>query len=667
MKKVADQGREDNSSSGNRRAALMPANSCEPEEKDSFSDKGDATIMFETIKTPERKKSGTPQKKSVLKPVLIAAAAVLVVGGIVFAVIKFSKSSEKPFEMPFSPQIEVTMADGTSQSINANVAYAELMTDKFYQGTVIDGVDVGGMTKDEAYNAVMEELPEEPVKINVKLLLADKKLVPDFKDVTVEYNTREIIDAAYENFRPANDSDLPKLTECYNGMQQLRNENQVYDSTYTIQINNVREVVEKVLNIYKDEYSTVKNASIVEFDSDSHEFIIDKEKAGYAIDVDATVKAVEDLFASGVYEGTVTVPTVITEPEVTEEMINETFGLIGSEFTTTTNEDNRNTNIRQACDNINGTILEPGEVFSFNGVVGKRTYDSGFTSATVIAGGEYKQDLGGGICQVSSTLYNAALKSDLKIIERHPHAWPSSYISPGLDATVDWPSLDLKFENDTDYQIIIVTWWDPDDLSCNAEIYGKKLPDGKTIDTKAEIVSTSSPGDTEYVTDKSMAVGQTSELRPAHQGVSARAYKVWYDADGEEISRDYYNSSYYNAYARRVAVGVLNSDGTIASIDYSTGEIIEAEPSVTPSPSPSVSPTPGAATPTTAPATPTPEPATPTPEPATPTPEPATPTPEPATPTPEPEPDTPTPEPDPGQDPVEPDPPAQDQTDTPPQ
>ena len=654
MKKTADQAHESSSPSGNRRAALMPVNSTDPFEKDSLTEEDDDLSATVIRKTPEHRKSG---KKNILKPVLIAVAGVVVVAGVVLVVMKMNKSPEQPFNTPFSPQIEVTMADGTSQSINANVAYAELMTDKFYQGTVIDGIDVGGMTKDEAYNAVMEELPEEPVKIKIQLNLADKKLIPDFKNVTVDYNTRDIIDEAYANFRPVNDSDLSQLAECYNGMQHLKKENQVFDSSYTIQINGVREVVEKVLNIYKDEYSTVKNASIVEFDSDSHAFVIDKEKTGYAIDVDATVKAVEDLFASGVYEGIVTVPTVITEPEITEEMINETFGLIGSEFTTTTNEDNRNTNIRQACDNINGTILEPGEVFSFNEVVGKRTYDAGFTSATVIAGGEYKQDLGGGICQVSSTLYNAVLKSDLKIIERHPHAWPSSYISPGLDATVDWPSLDLKFENDSDYQIIIVTWWDPDDLSCNAEIYGKKFADGVTIDTKAEIVSSWAPGSTEYVEDETMSVGSTSELRPAHQGVSARAYKVWYDADGNEISRDYYNSSYYNAYARRVAVGVLKPDGTYASIDPDTGEIIDAEPS--PSPSPSITPTPGGATPTTAPATPTPATVTPTPEPASPTPEP-TPTPEVATPTPEPEPepDTPTPEP-------EPDPPAQDQTDTP--
>ena len=297
-------------------------------------------------------------------------------------------------------------------------------------------------------------------------------------------------------------------------------------------------------------------------------------------------------------------------------MINENFGLVGSEWTVTDGNSNRNNNISQACDNINGTILEPGEVFSFNEVVGQRTYENGFLTATVIAGGQYEQGLGGGICQVSTTLYNAALKTDLEIVERHSHAWPSDYISPGLDATVDWPALDLKFKNDTDYQIVILAWWDPSDYTCNAEIYGRKLPEGKSIETRSEIVSRTPAGDTEYVADPSLSVGETKTLRNSHDGITAYAYKVWSDADGNEIDRVYYNSTYYNSYGARIAVGTLKPDGTYASIDTSTGEYLE--PINTPEP------TPDTTTPEPTPDTPTPEPTadTPTPPPDTTTPPP---------------------------------------------
>ena len=167
------------------------------------------------------------------------------------------------------------------------------------------------------------------------------------------------------------------------------------------------------------------------------------------------------------------------------------------------------------------------------------------------------------------------------------------------------------------------------------------MPDGKSIDTYAEIVSTTSAGPDEYVEDKELPIGETKTLRAAHQGITANAYKIWYDADGNEISRDFYNSTYYNAYGRRIAVGVLKPDGTYASIDKN-GEYTEPLPSMTPSPTPSPSPTP-ADKPTTAPENPTPAADTPTPAGDTPTPVPDTPTPEPVEDTPTPVPDTPTP------------------------
>ena len=585
-------------------------------------------------------KSGKKNQSGII---IAAVAAVILIAGVIAACIYYFKTPTL-----FDSKIDVTMADGSVQSIKADAAYAELTTDKFFSGTVIDGIDVGGMTVDEAYSAVTKTLPEVPLNIDVKLDLEGKKLVLDFSDAKFEYNTRQVLDEAFNKYRPASDSDLTQLAECYSNMQRLKNEPQVYETAYTVQIEGITERVNKVLDPYLAEYATVKNASIVEFDTDTCTFVVDKEKEGYAIDVDATAKAVKALFDSKTYEGTVTVPTVKKMPEITEAMINENFGLAGSEYTITSGNNNRNNNIRQACDNMNGTILEPGEVFSFNQVVGQRTTENGFKEATVILGGQYEQGLGGGICQVSTTLYNAVLKANLKIVERHSHAWPSDYISTGLDATVDWPSLDFKFENDTEYQVVVVAWWDSSDNTCHAEIYGKKLPDGKSIDTYAEIVSTTSAGPDEYVEDKELPVGETKTLRAAHQGITANAYKIWYDADGNEISRDFYNSTYYNAYGRRIAVGVLKPDGTYASIDKN-GEYTEPLPSLTPSPSPSPSPSPTPAdNPTTAPENPTPAADTPTPAADTPTPVPDTPTPEPVEDTPTPVPDTPAP--------VEPDP-----------
>ena len=587
----------------------LPARS---QSRSASATKKPASKSVNSDKKPVKSSSKRPaaKKKNAAVPVIASVAALAAVAGIAVAVMYFQNPQDNPIEKVFDAQIEVVMADGTTQTMNANAAYAELATDKLYPGIVIDGVDVGGMTKQEAYDAVMKVLPQDPVTVDVKLDLVGKILKPEFKDITIEYNTAEIIDEAFAKYRPDNKTDLNSLIECYNEVQKLQNEKETYESTYTVKINNVREVVSNVLGGYVAEYAEVKDAVITGFDTETCEFQIEKEKKGYDINIDGTAKAVEDLFASGKYTGTITVPTTVKEPALTEEMIKNDFGLVGSEWTVTDGNDNRNNNISQACANINGKILEPGEVFSFNETVGQRTYDNGFLPATVISGGEYKQDLGGGICQVSTTLYNAVLMTDLEIVERHSHAWPSDYIACGLDATVDWPALDFKFRNDSDYQIVIVTWWDPSDSTCNAQIYGHKLPDGKTINTRGEIVSATPAGETEYIADPELPVGQTRTLRNAHQGITAYAYKVWYDAEGNEISKEFYNSSYYAAYGARIAVGVLRSDGSIATLDYSTGEVIDPNPPTpTPVPGPTVPPTP-TPTPDQLPATPDPGAAT---------------------------------------------------------
>ena len=539
--------------------------------KKSNSDSYDYSGKSKTGKTKSK-------KKNIAGPIIAVIAAILLIAGGALAALYYYGY--------FDEKVDVTLADGTVQTMTVEEAYAELSTDKFYAGTVINGIDVGGMTMDEAFNAVSTNMPEIPLVINITLDLEGKKLSPNFNEVSFEYNTKEILEEAYSKYRLADSSDLNQLVECFNGVQQLKNNPMTYETAYTVHIDGVQDVVRKVLSPYLSDYALVKNATIVDFDTESRTYVIDKEKEGYIIDVDTTAKSVKALFDSKTYVAVVKVPTEKREPEITEAMIKENFGLIGECSTKTSANNNRNNNIRQACENMNGTILEPGEVFSFNETVGQRTTENGFKEATVIMGGQYEQGLGGGICQVSTTLYNAVLKADLEVVKRSAHAWPSDYIQTGLDATVDWPAIDFQFKNDTDYQVVVLAWWDSSDSTCNAEIYGKKLPDGKYIELYAEITSMTSAGDEEYVEDRELEMGKTKTIREAHQGITANAYKIWYNADGEEIDRVYYNTTYYAAYGKRVAVGVLKPDGTYATFNKETGEYNEPVPTTTNTPTP---------------------------------------------------------------------------------
>ena len=587
--------------------------------------------------SPRKKGSSKSSKKNFKGMIIAAAAAVLLLAGAIGLAVYYISTIEERYE--------VTLSDGSVKKITAEDAYAELMTDKFYSGIIIDGVDVGGMTYEEAFNAVSAKIPVKPVAIDVKLNLNGKKLPLDFSDATFEYNTRQILDEAYAMYRPVSADDTAKLVECYNNVQQLKNTPRTFQTAYTVHIDSVTEKINQVLKSYVDDFSLVKNATIESFDTETKEFVVSPEKAGYDIDINAAAKAVKDLFDSNVYTGEINVPTVMKEPEITEAMLRANFGLVGEEWTKASANSNRNNNIDQACEYINGTILQPGDTFSFNKTVKERTADRGFKEATVIAGGQYEQGLGGGICQASTTLYNAVLKANLRVVERNHHAWPSDYISTGLDATVDWPGVDFQFQNDTDYPVIIVMWFDWADNTVISEIYGKKLPNGEYIELYAEITSQTPAGPNEYVEDKELPVGQTKTIRQAHQGITANVYKIWYNANDEEIKRELYNTTTYSAYGERIGVGVLNPDGTYAKMDKNTGEITSPIMTVTPTPV-TDTPTPTTAAPTDPPTT-APDPPTTPPDPPTTPPDPPTETPDPPTETPDPpteNPDPPPPE-----------------------
>ena len=132
------------------------------------------------------------------------------------------------------------------------------------------------------------------------------------------------------------------------------------------------------------------------------------------------------------------------------------------------------------------------------------------------------------------------------------------------------------------------------DNTVYAEIYGKKLPDGQYIKLESNIISTTSAGPNEYVEDKTMPAGQQKTLRAAHQGQTARIYKVWFDKDDKEIKREEYYTTSYKAFGTRIAVGTLNGDGTYAVLDTKTGEVTAA--SATPTPTASTTETPTSAT-----------------------------------------------------------------------
>lgn len=565
---------------GGKKSKARSASANKPAPKKTAPKKAAAST---SKKSSSKKASG--KGKAAVAVIVAVACLLVVVGGALYLT-----GYAKPVIDFFKPKIEVTLADGTVQEMTVDDAKAELASDTFYPGIVIDGVDVGGMTKEQATQAVAAVQPEAPVSLDIALELEGNSYPLDLSSLPLESNMTQVIDEAFNYAKPAPDASDEAVKINYNMYQQLKNQPVEYTTAYTVNTEGLLTIVSGVVDPLNQ---SVSDAYISNFDVDSKGFDIVPDQKGIAVDAQATSDAVKALIDSRTYEGTVGVVATITDPALTVADINENFGLVSSFYTVTTNNSNRNANIALACEKINGTKLEPGEEFSFNGVVGQRTTANGFKEATVIQGGQYEQGLGGGICQVSSTLYNAVVMANLNVTERHAHAWPSSYVDEGLDATVDYGVLDFKFKNDTDYQVYVLAWWDPADSTCHCEIYGKKLPDGQYIKFVSEVSKGATPSEVEYVANAEMAVGTSNTVRAAHCSVTATAYQVWYDKDGNEIQSIEYNTTYYKSYKKKVEVGVLNPDGTIAQFDAATGTIVAPPPpEETPPPDTSETPPP---------------------------------------------------------------------------
>lgn len=266
------------------------------------------------------------------------------------------------------------------------------------------------------------------------------------------------------------------------------------------------------------------------------DYTVAPEVYGYGFDI-AVVQELVDAAAPG---QVLEIEFAYIEPELTKEAIESTLfqDVLGTYKAYQSSSSNRSTNLRLACAAINGHIIKPGETFSFNEVVGKRTEEKGYKPAGAYFNGETVDEVGGGICQVSSSLYYCALLADLEIVSRTCHMYPSSYVPIGLDATVSWGYLDFKFKNDTDYPIRIEA--SGGSGTVNVTFYGTDDKD-YYVKLDSAILETYSP-ETEYKDfpyDNDEGYKDGDVIDKGHTGYRAVSYRIKYSkADDSLISKD---------------------------------------------------------------------------------------------------------------------------------
>lgn len=240
-----------------------------------------------------------------------------------------------------------------------------------------------------------------------------------------------------------------------------------------------------------------------------------------------------------------TIPLKISKAEITtKDLGKEAFPYLISSFSTKYDASNinRSTNLEIAAGKINGTVIMPGETFSYNKVVGKRTIEEGYKDAKIYADGGVVDGLAGGICQISSTLYNAALLANLEIVERKNHSYPASYIQVGRDATVVYGVKDLQFKNSRQYPIKLEA--SVKNGVAEFKIYG--IQEEEEYEIKILPVTTGTiPYGTSYVQDPSLAPGQQVVQQSGHMGYHVTTY-IEKKLNGVEVSKEILSNDTYS-------------------------------------------------------------------------------------------------------------------------
>jgi vancomycin resistance protein YoaR len=252
-------------------------------------------------------------------------------------------------------------------------------------------------------------------------------------------------------------------------------------------------------------------------------------------------------------------PITVVQPKIKVQELNsklfrDSLSYFSTQFYTgSVNNNNRKQNIIIAASKINGTVLGAGQIFSFNKVVGPRTPENGYKDAHAYIGGKIVDSTGGGICQVSTTLYNAILYADLNVVERHNHMFTVGYVPKGRDAAVAYGSSDFKFKNSTNMPIKIICSVSPDN-KVHFSLLGTNSNPNKSVDFRQSIVK-EIPFESENIEDPTIPIGQNQIIEQGMTGFVVDTYKITKE-NGSIVNEIKLHTSNYKPLSRQVKIGV---------------------------------------------------------------------------------------------------------------
>ena len=490
---------------------------------------------------PESEKPRQEKRKSII-PVIAAVLAVIVLGtGGALAAMSYSKTKR----------------------INDRVApYDEL----FVNGVYVDGIHLGGMTPEQALNSVQSQIQQRNDAWSVTLTYqGETQAVINAGMLGMSVDIGEVMNNAWLQ---GHEGDYEQR---YAAMEAL--EETPYEA-YTAVPSGDTSVIDNLMAQIKNRIDlSPVNAELVAFDTtQAYPFTFTDERTGLRLDTEPVVEQLYQM-VSTMKSGTIELKPETIQPRVTKIDLQKHYMLRSSVYTpiSTSSTEERNNNIRRAFELINGTVVTPGSNFSFNGVVGERTEANGFYPAIEYAYNEHVMGIGGGVCQASTTVYQAAVCAGLQIVKREPHSDAVNYTEYGKDATVYWmynKKIDFVFKNNTTEPIYIVAavQTDPSNkrrLIAKVSMYGEDMGDVR-YELESEVVEElPAPIDPVYVKDKQATyvtyTDQEKSVSKARPGYVVKSYRVEYTGNVLSDRKELYTDT-YEPRAERIYVGVTKRE-----------------------------------------------------------------------------------------------------------
>lgn len=412
------------------------------------------------------------------------------------------------------------------------------------KGVSIDKLDVSGMTREEAL-AALESYEKNLGGQSIKLGIGDNVIEAKLSDLGVTFDNEDLVDEAIGVGHAGN------IVKRYKDQKDLQHSGKTFPLSWQTNEDTVRTYVENNCTKYDKK---AQNASLTR-ENGAFNFVAGTE--GLELNVDSAVRTISDYLENSWTSDNTAVlnlETQVTEPEGSAEELANIKDLLGS-FTTSfsTSGSNRCKNVSSGASHINGTVLYPGEEFSAYETVSPFTEANGYAMAGSYLNGEVVDSMGGGICQVSTTLYNAVLRAELNVTERSPHSMTVHYVDLSEDAAIAGTYKDFKFVNSTEYPIYI-EGYTTSDKKITFNIYGKETRDKtRTISFESQMVS-ETPATTILQEDAGQGIGYKAVSSKGSSGYVAELYKI-VKVNGVETDRIKVNKSTYKGTNRVVTYG----------------------------------------------------------------------------------------------------------------